>query len=132
MRVTNNNITYLEDGQIFVFGSNERGIHGGGAARQAYEKFGAVMFQGYGKAGNTFAIPTKDWSVQTLKIEYIQFYVNRFISFAMIHPEITFLVTEIGCGLAGYSPSDMAPLFKNCLSLSNIYLPERFLEVLTN
>ena len=118
-------INSLEKNEIFVFGSNLQGMHGGGAARVALERFGAVWGQGTGLQGQSYAIPTMHGG-----IDVIAPYVNDFIAFAKEHPELKFLVTEIGCGIAGFSVSEMAPLFKEALEVENVYLPERFVEVL--
>lgn len=126
MRTTPNNITSLQPNEIFVFGSNEAGIHGKGAAKLALDKFGAILGQGLGLFGNTYAIPTKDQSLNTLHLHRIQFYVNDFIEWAKYHPANTFYVTEIGCGLAGYKPKDIAPLFEKAINIQNIYLPLSF------
>ena len=125
MKYTPEIITSLEKNQIFVFGSNESGIHGAGAAAFAQRKFGAVRGQGFGLAGQTFAIPTKDWSIQSLPLENIEFYVQRFIAFAEIESEFEFLVTKIGCGLAGFTIEQIAPMFSGEMP-SNIILPEEF------
>jgi len=98
---------------IFVFGSNEAGIHGAGAARYAREVHGAVMGVGLGPQGNTFAIPTKDWNINSLPLSTIQFYVDAFIRFANEKDYATFHLTKIGCGLAGFSQKDIAPMFAN-------------------
>ena len=118
-------IDTLEENEIFVFGSNLQGMHGGGAARVAHEKFGAVWGEGIGLQGQSYAIPTMHGGVDAIAP-----YVNDFIAFAKEHPELKFLVTEIGCGIAGFRISKMAPLFKEALKMENIYLPERFIEVL--
>ena len=118
-------INSIEKNEIFVFGSNLQGMHGGGAARVALEQFGAVWGQGTGLQGQSYAIPTMHGG-----IDVIAPYVNDFIAFAKEHPELKFLVTEIGCGIAGFSVSEMAPLFKEALDITNIYLPERFVEEL--
>ena len=118
-------ISSLEKNEIFVFGSNLQGMHGGGAARVALEQFGAVWGEGIGLQGQSYAIPTMHGGV-----DVIAPYVNDFIAFAKEHPELKFLVTEIGCGIAGFSVSEMAPLFKEALDITNIYLPERFVEEL--
>ena len=118
-------INSLEKNEIFVFGSNLQGMHGGGAARVALEQFGAVWGQGTGLQGQSYAIPTMHGG-----IDVIAPYVNDFIAFAKEHPELKFLVTEIGCGIAGFSVSEIAPLFKEALDITNIYLPERFVEEL--
>ena len=107
--------------QIFVFGSNLAGRHGKGAALTAYRKYGAIYGQGVGMQGNSFAIPTKDENLNTLPVSKIEKYVNNFIKYATLNPDLTFQVTRIGCGLAGYEDSDIAPLFIN--APSNCILP---------
>lgn len=97
---------------IFVFGSNEAGIHGAGAALEAKRKHGAVYGIGYGRKGNSYALPTKDMGIKTLPMKQIALYVKRFLEYAARHPEMQFQVTAIGCGLAGLEHSQMAPLFK--------------------
>ncbi len=103
---------------VFVFGSNLRGAHGLGAAKTARKKFGAVLGQAFGVQGQSFAIPTKDEQLRTLPLSDVKYYVNKFIIFAQNFSEITFNVTRIGTGLAGYKDQDIAPLFvnspKNC------------------
>lgn len=122
-------IQKLADHEVFVFGSNLAGKHGAGAALQAV-KWGAVYGNGFGLHGKTFAIPTKDQNLQVLDINTINIYVEGFLIYARKHTELNFLVTEIGCGLAGYRHSDIAPLFRDALYNSNIYLPQRFLQIL--
>ena len=117
-RTTPNHIDKLPPGEIFVFGSNLRGMHAGGAARAAYHKFGAVMGQGVGLQGQSYAIPTMQGGVETIKP-----YVDEFIEFARQHPELTFLVTRIGCGIAGFRDEEIAPLFTEAHQLSNVVLP---------
>ena len=102
--------------EIMVFGSNEAGIHGAGAAKFAQRHFGAVYGKGIGHVGRSYAIPTKDRNIRTLSIGMIAGYVNDFIRYAQQHPELTFQVTQIGCGLAGYEARDIAPLFKDAPS----------------
>ena len=99
--------------EIFVFGSNERGIHGAGAAKEAL-KYGAKLGIGYGLEGNSFAIPTKDFNIKTLNIDIVKRYIALFVLFSKIHRELKFKVTRIGCGLAGFKDSEIAPLFKDC------------------
>lgn len=117
-RTTPNHIDKLQPGEIFVFGSNLRGMHAGGAARAAYHKFGAVMGQGVGLQGQSYAIPTMQGGVETIKP-----YVDEFIDFARQHTELTFLVTRIGCGIAGFRDEEIAPLFAEAHQLSNVVLP---------
>lgn len=125
-RVTPRWIVNLEEGQIFVFGSNELGHHDGGAARTALDRFGAVYGQGRGLQGRSYAIPTMSGSLASIARE-----VDEFIWFADSHPDMTFLVTRIGCGIAGYRDEDIAPLFARAYSLPNVYLPEEFWRVLS-
>lgn len=117
-------ISQLDAGQIFVFGSNQAGRHMGGAARVAMERFGAVWGVGEGLQGQSYAIPTMEG------LESTRTAVRRFIDYARNHPDLTFLVTPIGCGIAGYTPSDIAPMFHSALPLANVWLPESFWEVL--
>lgn len=126
MNISNPNICFLQKNEVFVFGSNEAGIHGAGAARAAYDKFGAVLGQGYGFAGSSFAIPTKDKSIETLPISKIKIYVDKFLIYAAEHAELDFLVTKIGTGLAGLSVEEIAPLFEDAIYINNIYLPREF------
>jgi len=122
-------ITKLAPNQVFVFGSNLAGKHGRGAAKQAL-KWGARYGKGEGLCGQTYGIPTKDRNLNVLSLEQIAKHINRFIKFAKQHPNLEFLVTEIGCGLAGYKPKDIAPLFRKALKVHNIKLPDRFIEIL--
>jgi len=125
-RITPENIKKLEPGQIFVFGSNQSGRHGKGAAKTALT-WGAIWGQANGLQGRTYGISTKDKSVKrTLSNTEIKPIVDEFIEFAKTHPELTFLVTEVGCGLAGCKPKQIAPLFKGAIEVPNIHLPERF------
>lgn len=120
----------MESNLIFVFGSNEAGRHGAGAARVALKQYGARLGVGCGHVGNSYAIPTKDFGINTLPIDHIRDYVDQFIRYARDNPKLQFKVTKIGCGLAGYSDSVVAPLFwsapSNCLFDSDWlkYLPE--------
>ena len=116
-------ITELKENEIFVFGSNLQGMHGGGAARIAYEKFGAIWGQGVGLQGQSYGIPTMHGGVDAIKP-----YVDEFIEFAKSHPEMIFLVTRIGCGIAGFRDEEMATLFENAKELENICLPKSFHE----
>jgi hypothetical protein len=124
MRFTPNNITDLAPNEIFVFGSNEAGIHGAGAAKLAFKKFGAVWKIGVGHQGRSYAIPTKDYNIKTLDLVEINDYVTEFLEYAKNNTDFTFLVTEIGCGLAGYKPSDISPMFSD--KTENVIIPEKF------
>ena len=123
-RTTPKLITSLQSDEVFVFGSNLQGFHAGGAAKLAMQ-WGAVWGKGVGIQGQTYAIPTMQGDVDS-----IQPYVNEFISFAKQHPNKRVLVTEIGCGIAGFSVEEIAPLFIKAVEVENIYLPQRFWNIL--
>lgn len=114
--------------KIFVFGSNLAGIHGAGSARAAHKDHGAVWGCGIGHQGDSYAIPTKDAHIQTLPIEDVAIHVGNFLDYAHAHPELTFDIVAIGCGLAGFKPEEIAPLFK--FAPLNCNLPEDFLNAL--
>ena len=120
-RLTPDNIRSLGRNEIFVFGSNLAGAHAGGAARIARMNFGAIWGQGVGLQGQSYAIPTMQGGVNTIKP-----YVDEFIAFAKQHPEMTFLVTKIGCGIAGFRAAEIAPLFAGAVNVENIHLPQDF------
>ena len=120
-------ITELKPDEVFVFGSNLYGAHGGGAAWVAYRQFGAVMGQGVGLQGQSYAIPTMQGSVETIKP-----YVDDFIKFAKLHPELFFYVTKIGCGIAGFRNEEIAQLFAEAVNVNNICLPKEFVDILAN
>ncbi|OYP59987.1 hypothetical protein [Prevotella sp. P3-122] len=120
---TSERISELRENEIFVFGSNLAGAHGGGAAWLAYRRFGAVWGEGVGLHGRTYAIPTMQGGVDTVKP-----YVDDFILFSKEHKELTFLVTRIGCGIAGFRNEEIAPLFKDAICVENIILPKEFVE----
>ena len=117
-RVIPERITHLEKNEVFVFGSNLAGAHGGGAAYVAYKKFGAIWGQGVGLQGQSYGIPTMQGGVETIKP-----YVDEFIDFARQHPELTFLMTRIGCGIAGFTNEEISPLFEKAHEVENIVLP---------
>lgn len=118
-------ITALKPNEIFVFGSNLAGSHGGGAAWIAYQRFGAIMGQGVGLQGQSYAIPTMQGGVETIKP-----YVDVFIKFAKQHTELKFLVTKIGCGIAAFNVEEIALLFKDAIDVANIILPQEFVNYL--
>ena len=118
-------IEELREDEVFVFGSNLAGMHGGGAAYVAFKKFGAVMGCGVGLRGQSYAIPTMHGGVETIKP-----YVDEFIAFAGEHPELFFYVTRIGCGIAGFRDKDIAPLFAGTVGLENVCLPKSFVSIL--
>lgn len=124
-RITPARITELKEGEIFVFGSNLEGAHGGGAALTAYRKWGAIWGQGTGLQGQTYGIPTMHGGPDKIKP-----YVDEFIAFAKAHPGMKFLVTPVGCGIAGFTAADIAPLFAGAEEVENVWLPASFLNVI--
>lgn len=104
---------------IFVFGSNLAGRHGAGAAKAAAQRFGAQYGVGKGRTGQAYALPTKDEELNTLSLDSIAGYINRFDDYAELHPELNFWMTRVGCGLAGHRDEDIAPMF----DLATVYLP---------
>ncbi len=122
---TPDRISELRENEVFVFGSNLAGAHGGGAARLAYNRFGAVWGQGVGMQGQSYAIPTMHGGVEAIKP-----YVDEFVQYAKTHPELKFFVTQIGCGIAGFIPEEIAPLFREALDVENVILPKVFVEIL--
>lgn len=123
MEYTPENITSLGEDEVFVFGSNLAGNHAGGAARVARERFGAIMGQGVGMQGQSYAIPTMQGGVETIKP-----YVDDFIELAREWDQTTFYVTRIGCGIAGFKDSEIAPLFAEAMDLYNVRLPKSFVD----
>ena len=123
--IASDRIDILENKEIFLFGINLAGHHGGGAARAANIKFGAEWGVGVGLTGRSYAIPTMQGGVETIKP-----YVDEFIRFAQANPELKFLVTRIGCGIAGFRDEEIAPLFDKAMQVPNIYLPETFFKIL--
>lgn len=122
---TSDRISELKPNEIFVFGSNLAGAHAGGAARLAYNRFGAIWGQGVGLQGQSYAIPTMQGGVETIKP-----YVDEFIEFARQHQEYKFLVTRIGCGIAGFKDKEIAPLFNDAIDIVNVILPKEFVEAI--
>ncbi len=123
-RIASDSITQLAEGEIFVFGSNIQGMHGGGAAWYANKNFGAEWGVGEGLTGRTYALPTMEGKASLAHA------VKHFTACAKKHPKLTFLVTAVGCGIAGYSPLEVAPLFAEAATLENVYLPQVFVDVL--
>ena len=123
-RVTPDRIVSLESNEIFVFGSNASGFHAGGAAAKAMHDFGAIWGQGEGLQGQSYAIPTMEG------LESMKAAIERVTQFATQHPELHFLVTRVGCGIAGQAVHEVAPLFSGCVSLDNVSLPADFWDVL--
>ena len=125
MEYTPENIDSLKPNEVFVFGSNLAGRHGGGAARAALNRFGAVWGQGVGLQGQSYAIPTMQGGVETIKP-----YVDEFIDFARSHTGLKFYITRIGCGIAGFKDEEIAPLFKEASGVDNIILPRSFSDLI--
>ena len=117
--------------EIFCFGSNLSGIHGAGAARHAMLHHGATMFQGSGLQGSSYALPTKGVNISFMPLEEIGGHVDAFISFAKSRPDLTFRVTRVGCGLAGFKDEEIAPLFRDALELPNVRLPQGWRHYIT-
>jgi hypothetical protein len=129
-RISPGIIRTLQPNEIFVFGANQLGNHGKGAAKTA-QQWGAKRGQGEGLMGQTYGIPTKGSDLRySLPLREIRKAVIRFIEYARTRPELTFLVTEVGCGLAANTPEAIAPLFAEAGSVPNIHLPARFWAVL--
>lgn len=124
-RISPDRINDLNENEIFVFGSNLEGSHGGGAAAIAAKKFGAIWGQGVGLQGQSYGIPTMHGGIPAIKP-----YVDEFIEFAKNNAELDFLVTRIGCGIAGFLEEEIAPLFENAASLENVYLPDTFWDII--
>ncbi len=125
LKYTPENITSLGRDEVFVFGSNLEGNHAGGAARVAHERFGAIMGQGVGMQGRSYAIPTMQGGIDAIRP-----YVDDFIRLAREWDQTTFYVTRIGCGIAGFSDEQIAPLFAEALELYNVRLPKPFVDIL--
>lgn len=126
------NITSLAPNEIFVFGSNLAGRHGAGAALFAKKNFGAVNGICMGFQGRCYSVPTKDQRLVTLPLGAIGVYVGEFLKAAKFHAGLTFLVTEIGCGLAGFHPKEIAPLFFKYQIPKNVRLPQSFIDLKPN
>lgn len=112
--------------QVFVFGSNLAGRHGAGAALEARHTHGAQLGIGEGRTGNAYAIPTKDRQLKVRTLAEIAVAVDRFVSYARANPDLTFIVTRVGCGLAGYLDQEIGPMFADCPS--NCILPEPWIR----
>ena len=126
-RITPTYITCLKPNEVFVFGSNLAGFHGGGAAHIAHAKFGAIWGQGVGMQGQSYAIPTMQGGVETIKP-----FVDQFIDYARQNPIYRFYVTRIGCGIAGFTDEEIAPLFREAVDVENICLPTEWWDILDN
>lgn len=110
---------FISPNEIFVFGSNRQGIHGRGAARTALLHYGAISGRGEGRQGNSYALPTKSTPWKSLELFQIKRHVLTFLDYANNNPDQTFIVTRIGCGLAGYKDQDIAPMFRKAPSNCN-------------
>jgi hypothetical protein len=134
MKFTPEKINKLEANEVFVFGSNNKGIHGKGAAYDANKKFKYPwgLSEGLNNPPTCYALPTKSDTINILTLDQIQINVNRFIKVVKENPHITFLITPIGCGLAGFKPKDIAPMFRECMDLENVTLPKSFYDYLIN
>lgn len=128
--ITSENITELKNNEIFVFGSNLRGIHGAGAAKLAREKFEAKTGVGHGITGKCYAFPTKDQNIQTIDLSIIPAFVYYLKKTITNTPEKHFLITKVGCGLAGHEIEDIAPMFKEFINYENCSLPQEFIDVI--
>lgn len=131
MKHTPDNLTFLAPNEIFVFGSNTKGVHGKGAALHAKRAFGAINGQPEGLQGQSYAIPTREFSrsgvypkLKTLPLSAIREYVNEFLRFAELNPHLRFYVTKIGCGNAGYNFEQIAPMFRD--APKNVSIPAEF------
>jgi len=100
------------DEAIFVFGSNRSGIHGAGAARTAHLKYGAMWGVGEGLTGRSYALPTVGYRITPIPLDQVQLHVLNFIEFARNWPNLTFQVTQVGCGLGGFRKDEIAPMFE--------------------
>lgn len=123
-KITPENVTKLSRCEVFVFGSNLAGKHAGGAARVAYEKFGAEWGVGSGPTGRCYAIPTMQGDLESIRP-----YAEEFIEYAKSHPENRFLLTRVGCGIAGFKDEDMAGLFEECKNIPNVSVPEKWKKI---
>lgn len=131
MKVTPENISSLGTNEIFVFGSNLRGAHGGGAAYLAQDKFGAENGIGEGMTGHSYALPTKDYNIITRSLFDIYESVVRLFQCVQDNPDKLFMVTKVGCGLAGLTVDQIAPMFRQFMGLDNVSLPQEFIDFLT-
>lgn len=118
------------ENEVFVFGSNLLGVHKRGAALDALKNYGAILGQGIGMQGHSYAIPTKRTPYVSLELFEINKFVADFIVFAQFSPHFTFNVTKIGCGLAGFTPEQIAPMFLYAKNTPQIILPQEFLDLL--
>jgi hypothetical protein len=132
IKYTPENIQSLEPNQIICFGANEAGRHGAGLAKLAKNKFGARYGVGRGLQGNSYALPTKDFEINTLPLYDIEQNIKEFLDFAGENPHYEFYMTLIGCGLANYTPDQIGPLFGKFPIPSNVILPLQFTQFVKN
>ena len=126
-RIAPDHIARLDSDEILVFGSNIQGLHHGGAALSALKHFGAIDGQAEGIQGQSYAIPTVGNTFEELKAA-----IERFTEYVVMHPENKFMLTAVGCGAAGYSAAQIAPLFRQAYSFGNVYVPESFLQYVSD
>ena len=126
---TPENIEFLSPNQIFVFGSNLAGEHGGGAARKAYDDFGAIWGQGIGLQGQSYAVPTLGRSYEKLTLNEIHEHINDLLKYCCKNRQLFFFITKIGCGIAGFSVNEIGPLFRPFILLKNVSLPKEFYDI---
>jgi len=132
-RISASYITALNPGEIFVFGSNLSGIHGAGAAYTAYHRFGAELGVGEGLRGQSYAFPTVYYDIErSLTLDEIAVHAKRFLECVAERTDLQFLLTQVGCNLAGYTPQQMAPLFAEGFGLTNLFFPLSFYQVLVS
>lgn len=122
-------INELKDNEIFVFGSNTKGLHAGGAAYYASKLFGAEWGVSEGITGRAYAIPTCTPAIEKVSVQDLKLSVDRFIQYATENNNFNFLVTPIGCGIAGWSAEEVAPMFESAATLPNVSLPEIFWNI---
>mgnify|MGYP003336258263 CR=1 FL=1 len=130
MKYTPDTIMRLGKDEIFVFGSNLAGIHGAGAAKLAVEKFGAIMGQGEGLQGQSYAFPTKNEQIESLSLSEIDASIDNLILCCHKNPQLTFYLTKVGCGLAGYTVEEIANRFKTFRLPSNLIIPKEFHDII--
>lgn len=128
--IIDNKVSSIPKEHVFVFGSNLSGIHGAGSAKLAHAKFGAVWGKGEGFAGNSYALPTKGINISFIELDLVKVYVNEFLKFARNNMDKTFKVTQVGCGLAGFTKEEIAPLFKD--ATTNCFFDTQWKEFLGN
>ncbi len=125
-KYTPENITELKPNEVFVFGSNLAGNHAGGAARVAVEKFGAIMGVREGIQGQSYAIPTLDEDFRKVSIEALHYHIRAFSGFAKEHPNLTFYLTKVGLGIAGYTIEEMRDAIEGIEFSDNVIIPKEF------